>query len=145
MQGVLHCEGSSQGRQAVHAHSSRHKTREGFVESSGPKVVESLGKKRYTLIVRDDVLRYAWVYFMRHKGDDTELFEQFLADARADGVTFKVVIVRSDGGGKFRAGKFGDLCRSTGIKQKFTTADSLHFNGVAERVLSLIETVATPG
>ena len=82
MQGVLHCEGSSQGHQAVHAHSSRHKTREGFVESSGPKVVESLGKKRYTLIVRDDFSWHTRVYFIRHKWDVAEMFGQVLADTR---------------------------------------------------------------
>ena len=60
--------------------------------------------KRYTLIVRDDLSRYTWVYFMRPKSDAAELFEQFLADTRADGVPSEVVIVRSDGGGQFRRG-----------------------------------------
>ncbi|CAN0507934.1 unnamed protein product, partial [Laminaria digitata] len=99
-----------------------------FVDLSGPKVVESIGRKRFTLIVRDDFSRHTWVYFMRHKSDAAELFEQFLADVRADGVPSKVVVVPSDGGGEFRGGKFGDLCRSRGIKQKFTTADSPQFN-----------------
>ena len=82
---------------------------------------------------------------MRHKSDAAEMFEQFLADTRADGVPSKVVIVRSDGGGKFRGGKFGDLCRSRGTKQEFATADSPEFNGVAERALSWIETAAMEG
>ena len=56
----------------------------------------------------------------------------------------KVVTVRSDGGGEFRGGKFGDLCRSRGIKQ-FTTADSPQFNGVPERALGLVETAAMTG
>ena len=71
--------------------------------------------------------------FMRHKSDAAEMFEQFLADTRADGVPSKVVIVRADGGGEFRGGKFGDLCRSRGIKQEFTMADRPQFNGAAER------------
>ena len=64
---------------------------------------------------------------------------------RANGVLSKVAIVRSDGGGEFRGGKFGDLRRSGGIKQEFTTADSPQFNGVAERALGLIETAAVAG
>ena len=72
---------------------------------------------------------------MCHKSDVAELFEQFLADTRADGAPSKVVIVRSDGGGEFRGGKFGGLCRSRGIKQEFTTADSPQLNGVGERAL----------
>ena len=82
---------------------------------------------------------------MRHKSDATELFEQFLVDTGADGVPSQVVIVRSDSGGEFRGGKLGDLCRSRGIKQEFTTADSPKFNGVAERGLGLIETAAIAG
>ena len=106
---------------------------------------ESLGKKRYTLVVCDEFLRYMWVYFMRHKSDATELFQQFLANSRTDGVPSTVVIIRSDGGGEFGGGKFGDLCRSRGIKQEFTTADSPQFNGVAECALGFLETAAMAG
>ena len=52
---------------------------------------------------------------------------------------------RSDGGGKYRKGKFGDLCRSRGTKQESTTADSPQFNGVVERALGLIEMAAMAG
>ena len=44
-----------------------------------------------------------------------------------------------------RGWKFGDLCRSRGIKQEFTKADSPQFNRVAERPLGLIETAAVAG
>ena len=130
--------------QSTHTRAGK-KLRRVFVDLNGPNVVESLGRKRYTLIVRDDFSRYTWVYFMRHKSDAAELFKQFLADSRADDVPSKVVIVRSDGGGEFRGGEFGDLCRTRGIKQEFTTADSPQFNGVAERALGLIETAAMAG
>ena len=57
-----------------------------LVNLSGPKVLESLGRKRYTLVVLDDFSRYTWVYFVRHKLEATELFEQLFAYTRADGV-----------------------------------------------------------
>ena len=82
---------------------------------------------------------------MRHKPDATEVLEQFLADTRADGAPSGVAIVGCDGGGEFRREKLGDLCRSGGIKQEFTTADSPQFNGVAERALGLIDTAAMAG
>ena len=116
------------------------------MDLSGTKVISSLRRKRYTLIARDDFSRYTYeVAFMRHKSDTTEFFEQFLADTRADGVPSKAIIVRSDGGGEFRGGEFGDLCRPRPIKQKITTADSPQCNGIAERALGLIETAATAG
>ena len=73
------------------------------------------------------------------------MLEQFLANTRANGVPSKVVIVRPFGGGEFRGVEFGDLYRSRGIKQEFTTADSPYLNGVAERALGLIETAAMMG
>ena len=91
------------------------------MDLSGPKVVESDGGKRYTLIVRDDFSWYTWVYFMRHKSDAAETFKQFFSDTRADGVPSQVVTVRSDGGGEFCGGKFGDLRRLRCIKQEFTS------------------------
>ena len=115
------------------------------MDLSGPKVVESHGGQRYTLIVRNDFSRYTWVYFTRHKSDAEETFKQFLSDTRADDVSSQVVTVRSDGRGEFCGGKFGDLCRPRCIERKFTTADSPKFNGVVERALGLIETVAMAG
>ena len=82
---------------------------------------------------------------MRPKSDAAKLFEQFLADCRADDVPSKVVIIRSDGGGEFRGEEFVDLWRSRGIKQEFTTADRPLYNGVAECALGLIKTAATVG
>ena len=40
-----------------------------FVDLSGPTQVESKGRNRYVMIVRDDYSRFMWVYFMRHKSD----------------------------------------------------------------------------
>ena len=82
---------------------------------------------------------------MRHKSGTAETFKQFLSDTRADGVPSQVVTVRSDGGGKFCGGEFGDLCRSRCIKQVFPTADSPKINGVAEHALGLVETAAMAG
>ena len=140
---LLACKGCSMAKglrrgikQSTHTRADK-KLGRVFVDLSGPKVVESHGGKRYTLIVRDDFSRYTWVYFMRHKSDAAETFKQFLADTRADGVPSQVMPVRSDGGGGFCGGKFGDLCRSRCIKQEFITAGSPQFNGVAERALGL--------
>ena len=78
---MLKCRGGSMAKglrkgmkQSTHTRENN-ELRRAFVESSGPKAVESLGRKRFTLIVRDDFSRYKWVYFMRHKSDAAELFE----------------------------------------------------------------------
>ena len=94
------------------------------------------------MIIRDDFSRYAWLYFISHKSDAAEAFKQFLADLRVEGIPSEVVVVRSDNGGEFNQGEFGQLCRESNIKQEFTTADSPEYNGVAERGLAMIESAA---
>ena len=77
------------------------------------------------------------MYFLRHKSDAAEAFQQILADVSAYGTA---QYVRPDVGGKFREGKFGDLRRQNDIRQEFTSTTSPEFNGIAERALGLTET-----
>ena len=88
-----------------------------FVDLSGPMTVQSIGGKRYTLIVRDDYTRFTRVYFLRHKSDAASAFESFLVEARADGTPSAVIAVRSDNGSAFFEGAFGEFCRKRGIKK----------------------------
>ena len=109
-----------------------------FVDICGAKSVESIGGKRYMLLICDDFSRFTWTYFMRQKSDAVTLFEQFLADERVTVIPSAVEVVCSDEGGEFK-GDFAKLCRRYNIRQKFTTADSAKFNGVTERHIAMIE------
>ena len=71
----------------------------------------------YVMLVTDDYLRHAWLYFLKHKSDSGDTFRKFLADARADGVPSKVAIVRTDNGGKFYGRAFAEMCKQFCIKQ----------------------------
>ena len=113
-----------------------------FVDLSGPMTVQSIGGKRYTLIVWDDYTQFTQVYFLRHKSDAVSAFESFLAEVRADGTLSAVMSVRSDNGRGFFGGAFGEFCRKRGIKQESTPADSPKYNGVAKRTLGLINDAA---
>ena len=68
------------------------------------------------MVIKDDFSRYAWLYFISHKSNAAEAFEQFLADLRVEGILSEVVVVRSDNGGEFNQGEFGQLCRERNIK-----------------------------
>ena len=50
--------------------------------------------------------------------------------------------IRSDNREEFFGGDFRKLYRKRGIKQKFTPADSLKYNRIAERALALINDTA---
>ena len=114
-----------------------------FVDLSGPKRTSSLLGKRYIMLVKDDFSRYAWVYFLKHISEAAGAFRKVLADVRADGVPSKVEIVRSDNGGQFYGGEFGEVCKQYCIKQEFTNANSSKQNAVVvERSLGIIQNAA---
>ena len=113
-----------------------------FVDVSGPKTTHSLLGKKYVMIMKDDFTRYSWVYFLERKSDASDTFRKLLADVRADGVQSKVEIIRSNNGGEFFRGYFGDVCRQYCIKQEFTNAQGPELNGVAERTLGIIQNAA---
>ena len=69
-------------------------------------------------------------------------FRKFLAHVRADDVPSKIEIVRSDNGGEFFGGEFGEVCKQFCIKQEITNADSPKQNGVVERALGIIQNAA---
>ena len=113
-----------------------------FVDLERNKHVTSMGGNKYPMIIRDDFSRYAWLYFISQKCDAAEAFKQFLADLRVEGIPLEVVVLRSDNGGEFNQGEFGQLCWERNIRQEFTTADSPEYNAVAERGLAMIGFVA---
>ena len=75
---------------------------------------------------------------MRQKSDTIALHEQFLADERVAGNSSAAEVVRSDEGGKFKE-YLAKLCRRHDIRQEFTTADSVKFNGLAVRHIAMVE------
>ena len=50
------------------------------VDLMGPKRTESLGGKRYIMIIVDDFSRYTWVEFLREKSKACEKLETFARD-----------------------------------------------------------------
>ena len=76
------------------------------------------------MIVKDDFIWRAWMYFLRSKSDAGSAFRRFLASVRADRILPLIKIVRSDNGGEFFGGEFASVCNELLIKQEFTPAYS---------------------
>ncbi|XP_038722028.1 uncharacterized protein LOC120014180 [Tripterygium wilfordii] len=68
----------------------------------GPTQVESLGGKKYILVVVDDFSRYSWVRFLR---DKTEIFESFYENEKKDN-GFNLTKIRTDHGTEFENATF---------------------------------------
>ena len=90
------------------------------------------------LLICNDFLRFTWTYFMSQQSDTVALFELCLADERVAGIPSAVEVICLEERGEFN-GKTAKLRRRHSIRQKFTTADSRNFNGIAERHIAMIE------
>ena len=80
----------------------------------GPMQVESLGGRRYILVVVDDYSRYTWVGFLQEKSDAFEAFQSLSVrlQREKENSTGKIMKIRSDHGKEFENGKFLDFCSS---------------------------------
>ncbi|PIK49005.1 copia-like retrotransposable element, partial [Apostichopus japonicus] len=86
---------------------------------------------KYAMSFTDDYSGLVFVYFLRSKSDSVTAFNQFLADCSPIG---RVRRLRCDNGGEFTSKEFTSLLREKGIKQEFSSPESPHQNGTAERV-----------
>ena len=71
----------------------------------GPTRIESMGGKRYIMVVVDDFLRYSWVDFLREKSEACDKMERLCKRLHNEkGVP--IVRIRSDHGKEFENAKF---------------------------------------
>jgi hypothetical protein len=98
----------------------------------GPMQVESLGGKKYVLVVVDDFSRYTWVQFIREKSETFEIFRDLCVQLQRE-KGCGVVKIRSDHGKEFENAKFSEFCYSEGINHEFSSPITPQQNGVVER------------
>ncbi|KAI3758667.1 hypothetical protein L6452_06238 [Arctium lappa] len=102
------------------------------VDLCGPISVQSLGGKKYILVLIDEFSRYTWVEFVRKKSDVPEVLInlikriQVLYDCR-------VQRIRSDNGTEFKNSTIEAYLSTEGISQNFSAARTPQQNGVVER------------
>ncbi|WJX25125.1 hypothetical protein P8452_14197 [Trifolium repens] len=98
----------------------------------GPMQVESLGGKRYALVVVDDYSRYTWVNFIREKSDAFDVFKELCIQIQREKGS-NVVRIRSDHGREFENSKFDEFCAAEGIKHEYSSPITPQQNGIVER------------
>src|SRR5215216_791313 len=72
----------------------------------GPMSVASRGGYRYVLTFTDDLSRYGYVYFMKHKSETFEKFKEFQSEVENQR-NKKIKFLRSDHGGEYLSHEFG--------------------------------------
>ena len=88
------------------------------VDLMGPTRMESLGGKRYIMVVVDDFSRYSWVEFLREKSKACEKMEKLCKRLQNEkGVP--IIKIRSDHGKEFENVNFEAFCNEYGINKEF--------------------------
>jgi len=87
----------------------------------GPTRIESLGGKKYIMVIVDDFSRYTWVEFLREKSEACEKLETLCKRLQNEkGVP--IVKIRSDNGKEFKNARFKSFCEKNGIKREFSAS-----------------------
>ena len=111
------------------------------VDLMGLTRTESMGGKRYIMVVVDDFSRYSWVDFLRKKSEACDKMERLCKRLQNEkGVP--IVRIRSDHGKEFENAKFEVFCNEHGIKKEFLAAKTPQQSGVVERKNQVIQEMA---
>ena len=102
----------------------------------GPPSHESLGGKKYCLVIVDDYVddysRYTWVFFLKKKSETQKTFIDFANEVQLQH-NEKILAIRSDNGTEFKNYTLDEFLSDEGIKHQYSAAYTPQQNGVAER------------
>ncbi|KAK1631716.1 hypothetical protein QYE76_006031, partial [Lolium multiflorum] len=98
----------------------------------GPMSVASRGGYRYVLTFTDDLSRYGYIYFMKHKSETFEKFKEFQSEVENQR-NKKIKFLRSDRGGEYLSYEFRMHLKKCGILSQLTPPGTPQRNGVSER------------
>ncbi|KAI3715226.1 hypothetical protein L6452_22199 [Arctium lappa] len=95
----------------------------------GPMRTQSLGGKKYVLVIVDDYTRYTWVKFLRSKDETPEVLITFLKMTQVN-LQKQVKILRTDNGTEFKNKIVEEYLKSVGISHQYSAARMPQQNGV---------------
>jgi hypothetical protein len=110
----------------------------------GPSRIESIGGKRYILVMVDDFTRFTWVRFLKEKSETLSIFKSLVKQLQNEKnvkIGF-VVRIRSDHGREFENMEFAVFCDELGIGHEFSAPKTPQQNGVVERKNRVIQEMA---
>ena len=111
----------------------------------GPIQVPSLSDARYFIIYVDDHTRHVWVYFLKSKKAEevTFRFQEFKTQMKRQFPQWPIVRFRCDNGkGEYDNSLFRGILTVSGITFEPAPPYTQHKNGVAERMIRTLATIA---
>src|SRR3954468_24967821 len=103
------------------------------IDVCGPMSVASCGGYCYVLTFTDDLSRYGYIYFMKHKSKSFEKFKEFQSEVENQR-NKKIKFLRSDRGGEYLSYEFGEHLKKCGILSQLTPPGTPQHNGVSEHL-----------
>ena len=110
------------------------------VDYGGPCQPSIGGSTGFTLIV-DDKTRFKWIIIQSRKSDFSDKFKRWKSVTETSSEA-KLVALRSDNGGEFNSKEFTTWCQEQGIRHEHTAPHTPSQNGVAERAMRTIVSMA---
>ncbi|KAA0035514.1 gag-pol polyprotein [Cucumis melo var. makuwa] len=111
------------------------------LDINGPMQTESLGGKKYVLVVVDDYSRFTWVPFLKGKSDTVKLCISLCLNLQGEKGQ-KIIRIRSDHGKEFDNEDLNNFCQPKGIHHEFTAPITPQQNGVVERKNRTLQVMA---
>jgi hypothetical protein len=102
------------------------------VDLFGPPSHESLGGKKYCLVIVDDYSRYTWVYFFKLKSETQQTVIDFANEVQRQH-NVPILAIRSDNGSEFKNYTLNEFLSEEGIRHQYSAPYTPQQNGVAER------------
>ena len=102
---------------------------------------ESLGGKKYILVMVDDYSRYAWVVFLRDKSEAFITFKDIGLKIQNE-KGYPIDIIKGDRRREFDNFDFLEFCHSLGIKHEFSALKTPQQNEVVERKNRVLQEMA---
>lgn len=101
----------------------------------GPIQTESIGGKKYFLVVVDDYSRFTWVAFLHDKSEAFKNFHSLCNRIQTEKQShcLDITRIRTDHGTEFENSSFAEFCDKRGIKHEFSAPITPKQNGVVER------------
>ena len=103
--------------------------------------IESLGGKRYIIVVVDDFTRYTWIILLRSKSDAPKHIKTLCTRLQNE-KSLKIDQIRSDHGKEFENSYIESFCTRSGISQEFSAPITPQQNDVVERKNMIIQEMA---
>ena len=107
----------------------------------GPIRPQARGGEQYYLVLVDCCTRYGWVYILKDKATAGTTVKEHVVLLQTQ-YNIQVKCLRSDGGSGWLSNSMRSFCKSRGITQEVTTPHTSQQNGVAERRIGVLATIA---